>query len=393
MATVVSNEGSVFITEEITEGTYVAESSGSEVVEVLADGLEITPARELLERNNRTDSVEKVAARAGQRSVSGTIPTELKAGDSEGSAPDSDLLWKALLGGKRTGTASTSKASPAHTSTVIQIEDADISKYAVGDVVLVKESGAYELRPISAINSGAGVATITFPFALDNGAPSASVVIGAFTTYYVDSTNAPSLSVTNYLGGVLRQKAIGMRPISGEISNFSTGQLAEVAFGMEGLTFEKETGTPVASPTFGTALPPVILSSKVFQEGTEMVLNEFGVSIANTLGFKTSTADANGKISSRITNIDITGTMNPYQDSASVALWDKFDDNTELSIFAETGNPSTTAGETSENIGIYMPTCRITEAADGDADGLMTDEFSFMAHRNLGNDSFFISFS
>ena len=389
MATSVKNESSVFIEKEVTEGTYVAESSGASAIEVLADGLEFTPSREVLERNNLTSTVETVVGRSGTKSMTGTVPVELRGGDSEGAAPEATDLWEALLGGMRSGTASTSKAS-GNTSTNIEIEDADISKYSVGDVVLIKEAGSYERRPISAVASGVGVAAITLEFALSF-TPSASVVVAAFTTYY-SSTGAPTLSATNYLGGVVREKALGCRPVSAEISNFSTGQLADVSFSLEGLTYEREVGTPLFTPTFSTALPPVILNSKIYQSGTELEVNEMSVSMNNTLGFKTSTASSNGKISSRITKFAVTGSINPYQDG-TITNFTNFDTNAAFSLYSETANPSGTAGETEEHVSVWMPNCRAPELVTGDVDGLMTDEISYTAHRNLGNDTIFISFS
>jgi hypothetical protein len=87
----VKDEGSVFIEIEATEGTYQAEQAGASAVEVLSDGLEFSPSKELLERSNRTSTVETVVSRVGQKSMAGTIPTEFKAAATEGAEPETGI--------------------------------------------------------------------------------------------------------------------------------------------------------------------------------------------------------------------------------------------------------------------------------------------------------------
>ena len=221
----VTDEGSVFIEKEVTEGTYVAESGAASAVEVLSDGLEFTPSKELLERNNRTSTVEKVASRVGQKSMAGSIPVEYKAGSTEGSAPETDALYEALLGDKRSYVTRTSLTG--HTTTTITLVGGEAVQYSVGDIVKVKEYdlNAANVDHVSPITDITGdVITLLIPYFQAFGD---NVVIAAGVTYY-HASGAPTSSVTNYLGSKIREKAIGMRCVTGEISNFSTGQLATV---------------------------------------------------------------------------------------------------------------------------------------------------------------------
>ena len=191
---IVKNESTVALTEEVTEGVYVPASVGSEYIEVLAEGVELNKTRELLERDLLTDTVETEAARVGIGNVTGSFPLELKASAVEGDEPQSmDKLLRSLLGGKRQITTDQT-SSTTHTSTVINFVDA--SAFTVGDSVLVKEAGAYEVRPISATSA----TSITFPFALDNGAPSDAVVVAQVTTYYHDAANSITMSCEHNLG-------------------------------------------------------------------------------------------------------------------------------------------------------------------------------------------------
>lgn len=389
----VADEGSVFVEKEAQEGQYSPESSGQKAIEVLSDGLEFSPSKELLERNNRTSTVEQVPSRVGQKSMTGTIPVELRAGSTEGAAPEANDLYEALLGGKRTFTATISGVG--HTTQRVQLVDGDGAKYKVGDIVKIKEfaeSGAEDhVSPIVAVSEtlGNNYIDLLVPAAA---AFSDNVEIAAGVTYFHQS-GAPTVSVTNYIGGKIREKAIGMRVTSAELSNFSTGQLPQVSFSLEGLSYEREVGQPLFPVEYDTSLPPVVLCSKVYQDDVELVLNNFGMTMTNTLGFLTSTASKNGKISSRITDLVTTFTANPYMEDDDVAQFDKFDKNTPFSIFGSSQNLSEASiNEKFEVVAFYLPNCRSTEIATGDEDGIHTDAISGQAYRSLGNDSVFLGF-
>lgn len=397
------NETSIAIEEESTEGTYVAPTGASSFIEVLADGLEFTPAKELLERNNLTDTVERVASRTGTRSVSGTIPVEYKVASNTtaGATPETDPLYKSLLGGVRSSTSSTTKAT-GNTSTELQIEDADISEYAVGDIVLVREPGAFEVRPISAVDTTGGSASITFPFALANGAPSASVVVEAFRTYFADPTSSVTLSATRYIGGELEERNIGLRTTGASLDNFTTGQIPSVSFALEGLDFDRIDGSPAFTATFDTGVVPTVLSACIFIDGVQRDMNSFQWSVENELGFITSTCSDNGRISSRVTQLGVAGTMDPYTDDADAdGLFTKFKANTDISIFGFALNPSSGSSINSTTglpdafeqiVAFWIPQAKINEQTVGDQEGIATNAISWQSHRENGNDSLFLGF-
>ena len=96
----VKGETLVAIKEEVTEGVAVAPASGADYVQVLSDGLELSPAKELVERNILTSSIGKVSPRASLRSVSGSIPVEARGAGTEGDEPQYNVLLDASLGNK-----------------------------------------------------------------------------------------------------------------------------------------------------------------------------------------------------------------------------------------------------------------------------------------------------
>lgn len=391
MATgIVTNESTIALVEEVTEGTYVAPSGGTDYVEVLSEGLELNKSREELTRDTLGGSVESEASRVGIAEASGSIPVEYKASATEGDAPQSmDILLKSLLGGKRQITSDQTSGT-THTST--RINFADTSAFAVGDIVLVKESGAYECRPISAISTNT---YIEFPFALDNGAPSDAVVVAQVTTYYSDTSSSVTFSAEHNLGSqAIKQKVRGLRAVSGSIENWSVGQLPTMNFSVQGLDIDRADEDATAAADFtADGLPPVTLSACVWLGGEKLAYTELNLSIENTVSYIQSACDADGRIGSRITEQVTNVSFNPYMDDADLTkTWNKFNDNTDVSVFGYAYNPSATAGQFGEVIAFWIPQGKITESPVADQDGIVTESVSVKAHRSSGNDSVFMSF-
>lgn len=388
----VKDDGSVFIEKETTEGVYVPEQSSGAAVEVLSDGLEFSPTKELLERNNRTSTVETVVSRVGQKSMAGTVPVELKASAVEGQAPETSSLYEALLGGKDELAEITSLTG--HTTERIFVTDN--SQYKVGHIIKIKQSaiaGEDHVSPIKAVdNDGSNdYIDLLIPYGVAFGD---NVVIAASVNYFHKSGH-PTLSVTNYLGGKIREQAIGMRPVSAELSNFATGQLPEMSFSLEGLNFKREVGQLLHAPSYDTedgAEPPVVLCSKVFKDDQEITINALSLSFTNTIGFLTSTASCSGKIRSRITKFALGFQINPYMEDDDTELFEIFEGNKAFSIFASTNNYGATKDEKTQVVAVYMPNCRIPEITTGDEDGIITESINGTAHRLKGNDTVFMAF-
>ena len=165
------------------------------------------------------------------------------------------------------------------------------------------------------------------------------------------------------------------------LNNFSTGQLADFSFKMEGLDFDHSLTAPSYTPSYDSALPAIVLSAYVYQDGTALAINELNFSVENSIAYKTSTASANGKISSRLTGRTVSGSINPYKQDDSIANFNKFKNNTEFSLFGYMAVPNGTDGEFKDVVAFYMPNCLITEYSEGDQDGLLQEQLSFSATR------------
>lgn len=381
MAIVVKNTTKVAIEEEVTEGTYVTPASAAAYVQTLAEGYEMKPSKELLERNVFTGTIGKVTPRTGVQSVSGTVPTEFRANSTEGNAPEFNSLMKSAFGTRRQNTTVVTTKAAGNTATVLQINDGDISKFEIGDIILVKQAGAFHVTPITAKTSGAGTATITALVAHPSGSFSNSVTIAKFTTYLCAESAHPSLSITEFSDDLVKKMGLGCRVNKFQLSNFATGKIPSLAFGFEGLSFDRALAAPAYATAYDSALPPIVLDAKAYVDGVAVVINELSVSAEVKAGFATGISSSKGKISGRQIERKITGTIDPYQQTDSIANYTKFVNGTEFSLFAYAKNASGVTGEFQNVCAIYMPKCLITEFAEGEAEGLVKEQLTFQAGR------------
>lgn len=391
MGFVVKNKSSVFLKEETTEGVYVAPSA-SDAIEVLSDGVGFEYNREEVQRNLLSSTIEVNASRVGLSSVSGAVPVEFKSGSAEGNYPREKVLYKSLLGGQRQ-VSSTSITKTGNTSTVLQIEDADISKYSKGDIIVVKQASAHEARPIVAIDTTTGSANITLGVALTS-APADNVVISKTATFFHDD-NAPTFSVTNYIGGEIKEEVTGCRSVSASLESWEGGAVSNFNFSVEGLDLAQEVESLPAplTPNFsGDALPPVILNACVWINGVKVAYNSLSLSLENTKAEVLSACSSSGKSGSRFTQFIASGEIAPYMEDSNVDRFDAFNNNDSISVFGYAYNPTSTAGEIEQVVAFWLPQAKITAMPNGDQDGIMTNQISFKAYKNEGGDSIFLGF-
>lgn len=381
MSIAVKKNTSVGVEIEVTEGVYVAPSSATKFVQTLVDGFDISPKKNVLERNIFTASIGKTSPRVGQSQVSGTIPCEARANSVEGAAPEYNALMKSAMGTSHAIASSTTTKASGNTGTELCIDDSDISKFQVGDIVMVKEAGAYHVSPILTVDSTSGAAKITLLVAKPLGSFSNSVVISKSITYNVADTGHPSLSISKYIEGAVLEKAVGCKVTSMSLDKFSTGQLPSFHFGFEGLDYAQSVTSIPFTPSYDSALPPIVLDGRLYMDGTALDVNEISVSLQNALGFQTAFRASNGRVSSRATERTITGSLNPYKTDVSVDIFTKYQSNTAFSLFAYAKVPTATTGEFNQVVAVYMPNCIITEVAEADQDGLLQDKISFSANR------------
>jgi hypothetical protein len=376
MATpVIKTDTVIGVEVESTEGTYVAPQANTSYIQPLTDGYEVTPTKELLERNILTTTIGKATPRTGLKGVTAALPVEYRASGTEGGKPDFDALLEGLLGNSR-NVASQFTTGTSHTTTVLNGTNIHTT-YSIGDFIVILDSGDHTVHVVT---DNTTTDEITYSPARSS-APADNVVVSKTQTYYPADTGHNSLSLSFYQGNQMRQAAIGCKAISWSLDNYTTGQLATQTFGFEGLEMTVADGAAPHTPSFDSALPPVLLNACIYYNGTQIPLNTFGLNISQEIGFQTSLCSSVGKISSRITRRTITGTINPYMDDTTTTYFDAFDDNTTFSLIVTAYTPSSTSGEITLGTvcGIYLPSCLPTGFKTADLEGLLVDEISFEA--------------
>ncbi len=397
MAIAVKDNTVIGVEIEDTEGVYKAPTADTSFVQTLADGTEMTPAKELLERNIFNGSIGKTTPRTGLRSVSGALPVEFRASETEGGAPEYDALMRSGLGLRRqvtTTTADDTDSGTPHTTSRIYLLDADASKYAIGDIITIQVTGDYHTSPITAVSNTPGDVFVDLLVAAASPFSDGDV-IAAVTTYTVADSGQPTLSISKYIETSVLHQAVGCRVTSLGLENFTTGQLANWAFGFEGLDFDASLTAQPFTPDYQDSLPPIILEACIYQDAVQIDVNEVSFAVENSVGFATSTCSENGRISSRVAERTVAGSFNPYQEDDNIDQFDLFDANTEYSLFGSAHNPTSTAGEFNQVCSFYIPQCITAELAESDQDGLLQQDVGFQAGRgaNGTDNEIFISFS
>lgn len=371
------------VTKEVTEGAYLAPTAGTDFIEVLEDGVSLMPGREILEQKTLGMGLAAKKGRLGLKSATGEFSSFMKAGSTEGSAPESDVLIESLLGSKHSQVELTSTSS--HSTSVIYLSST--GSLAVNDVVVVKQAGAYHASPIKTVTANTSI-ELVIPMSAP---PANNVKIAALTSYVPANSDHPSFSVSKYVEDAILEQASGCKTTSMSLENFTTGQLASLSFSIEGLDFDRSISAPTYTPSYDTSETPVIVEACIYQDGNKIDVNEFSLSVENTLSFITNTCA--GKESSRVTARKVSGSINPYKQDNSVANFTKFNSGNTFSLFVRAYNPTATAGEGKEWISFYMPKCMITELGEGDVDGVLTDTLSFNATSSDGTAEIVVCFS
>ena len=379
MAFTVRKNTVLYVTEEVTQGTAVDPTLGSQAVAPLEDGFEFTPQKELVERNNLTSSIGQTLPRTGIKTSTGSMPVEWKAHGTAGTEPEYDLLLRSGLSGRRQIASQVTTKATGNTTQVLQIEDADISNFNVNDIILVREAGAFFVSPITAVDTTASAANITL-LRTAGSAFSASVVIEKVTNYYGANSGHKYLTATAFYEDNVKEQAIGCLVNSVALENFSVGQIPSLNFSMEGIGYSRTvSGASGLTAEYDSALPPIALEACVYLDGTVIAVSDVAFSIENTIGQVTSTCDSNGILLTRVTERAVSGSLTPYFLSDDVSLYTKFDQNTEFSLFGYAKIDTGTTGEFKDVVAFYIPKAIITEDAKGDQDGIVTEPISFQA--------------
>ena len=379
----------VAVVEEITEGTPVDPSIGSEFIQVL-EGVSNDPAKELVEREVITPLKGKIQPRTSVKSSTGSLPVEWKSSGTEGANDlETDILYRAMLGGKQQVLARETIVGLGSSTSNFEITGHSLKK---GDFLHVLEAGAHHLCFVKEVVDTDNV-TITPPMP---SAPSDGTQIALSTTYFA-ADSEPTFTETIYWGNEIKEQIPGSRISSASFENIVTGQTPTVNMSTQGLTFDEVDGSVGVTPEYNDSLPPIALNAIVSEGGGCVEMDETGFTVENTIAPLTSVCSANGTIATRISERTITGSMTPYLDDADVTRFNSFDNNTNFEYIIALANESGVSGEyeLGSAVGAYFPQCIFTALPKADKDGVLTQAGEWQAHTGATGDlvEMFIGFA
>lgn len=388
----------VYLKKEVTEGVYVAPTVGTDAVEILEDGFEMSITKEEIERNVLSSTIEVEASRPGLKVVSGAIPVEYKASAVLGDAPREGLLFESLMGGLRQITTESTSLT-GHTLSRIYLSDVDRAKYRKNDILLAKIEIAsvkyWQVRPVlesvDGANADEGYLLFAVPF---KNVPQDGCVIAKATQYF-HQEGAPTLSLTRYIGGKIRENISGLRCITASLEGWTAGQTSSWNFSAEAVNGERidsDFSGPAFDPSFDTdALPPVMIEACVWLNQEEVDYESMSMNVENTKTDLLSACSPSGKIGSRFTQFLTTMEINPYMEDDDIERFKKFDVNGDVSVFGYAFLPKAD-GSIGGVVAFWMPQAKITAIPSGEVEGIVTDAISLKGYRKEGNDTLFLSF-
>jgi len=365
-----------YILPEVTQGTPVGPTLGSQAIAILSDGFELNGEKELIERSVLTSSIAKQIPRTGIKTATCAIGCEWKANGNAGAEAEYGLLMESALGSKHSISTEVTTKATGNTVSTLEIEDADIASFKLGDIIMIKEAGDYWVTPITAISDTAGSANITV-LRTRATAFSNSVKIEKVTMYSGANSGHKYITLTGFLDDAVKMQASGNLVSDLSVESFSVGQIPTLSFSLQGINYAESLAASGLTASYDSSMPPICLSACVYMNDVAIPVTEISLSVSNTIGRVTSTCSPNGIISTRVTERVCSGSFVTYQETDSVEYYTKFNTNAEFSMFAYAGIPTSTAGEYKDIVAFFLPTCVITAQPLADADGIATRSIDF----------------
>lgn len=228
-----SNKSSVLaIMTETTEGTPVIPSGATDYT-AMQDAFSIDPAFEQLQNNELRNSIGSPQPILGLENPQMSMSHYLRHSGTEGTAPDYNLLLKAVFGSE--AVEGTQRVLTSGSSTTVLNGASGVGAYFErGKAVLIKDgTNGYSIRPVHSVSTDA----LTLGFMVSN-APATGVGLGKAVFYKPAESGHPTLSLWCYRssgssnGGAIELIA-GARVSQMSISA-EAGQFINAAFTMQG---------------------------------------------------------------------------------------------------------------------------------------------------------------
>lgn len=295
MSTVGLNRASIFaIKEEVTTGTYIAPSAGSDFIP-LRPGNETTFEPELLESDELLNDIGASKSAIGKEIVSGSHSVYLKHSGVEGQEPEVGLLYESLMGSKDIATVEYDTDAGSTVSALV-MPAGEGANFQAGQGLLIKDStNGYSIRNVESVN----VDTLNLNFKLAV-APAIGINTGKAVLYKPEAQGHPSFSTTKYLGNGHALETSSGNQVTESSFTMDANGFGEVEFSYEGtgyamnpitigatnkyLDFTDDTGTFAAVVAEGVYRTPVELADAVADAMNNASIEDFTTVFSSVTG-------------------------------------------------------------------------------------------------------------
>lgn len=225
-----SKSNALAIVREVTEGTPVDPSSGTDFVTLQPD-VSMAPSFEVLENEEIRSSIGASKPIQGLEQPSFSMSHYLKASGVEGAEPEIDVLLESGFGSK---SANATERVTTSSSTVSLIKAAaGGGDFARGKAVLVKDgTNGFSIRPVKAVSTN----DLTPGFDLKN-APGTGIGLGKCVNYSPVNSGHPSFTALLYRGSGHSIEVTAGTQISEIGISAAAGQLINMNFSGEGTKY------------------------------------------------------------------------------------------------------------------------------------------------------------
>lgn len=208
---------------------------------------------------------------------------------------------------------------------------------------------------------------------------------GVSITYTPVSTDFESVTIYYYQDGILH-KITGAR---GNVSfNLETGGRGIASFTFTGHD-AGTTDTAIASPTYDSTVPPVVISVPFSIGGYSAIINALSADMGNAIATPADISATDGYSEVYITGRDVNGSFDPEMTLVATKDWiGDWEAGTTGAL--ATGVIGSTAGN---RYSVSMPVVYSREIAPGDRDGVRTMDVTYGAAESSGNDEISIAFT
>ncbi len=231
MADIITRSSVLAIKEEVTEGTAVAPTAGTDAVALQPD-FTMEPGTEVIVNDELRNSIGQTKPLLGNEAPTASFSHYLRASGVSGTAPNFGLLLKSFFGAS---SAQVTERDTVASSTIslIKVDAGEGVEFERGEPLLIQDAtNGFSVRHVHSVSTD----DLNLNFNLAN-APSSGVSLGQAVLYKPASTGHIPLSLWHYLGNGGKIQMMSGAKVTGFDIDITSGQLINASFSLEGKEF------------------------------------------------------------------------------------------------------------------------------------------------------------